>query len=64
MIFLLKIKRLNMNKLILGLSVFLGSAFSVLSQDTIVDKKGNLRTGKILFYDQTYNLISSPIDNP
>jgi hypothetical protein len=58
MIFLLKIKRLNMNKLILALSVFWGSAFSVLSQDTIVDKKGNLRTGKILFYDQTYNLIS------
>lgn len=51
-------KRLKMNKLILALSVFWVSAFSVLSQDTIVDKKGNLRTGKVLFYDQTYNLIS------
>lgn len=47
-----------MNKLLLSLSVFWCSAFSVLSQDTIVDKKGNLRIGKILFYDQTYNLIS------
>lgn len=58
MIFLLKIKHLNMNKLILALSVYFSSAFSVLSQDTLVDKKGNLRIGKILFYDQTYNLIS------
>lgn len=56
--FLEKTKHLKMNKLTLALSIFWVSAFSVLSQDTIVDKKGNLRTGKILFYDQTYNLIS------
>lgn len=51
-------KHLNMNKLILALSVYFSSAFSVRSQDTLVDKKGNLRIGKILFYDQSYNLIS------
>jgi len=47
-----------MNNLIFAFGAVFGIALSVISQDTITDNKGNIRTGKILFYDRSYNLMS------
>lgn len=47
-----------MNNLIFAFGAVFGITLSVISQDTITDNKGNIRTGKILFYDRSYNVMS------